>query len=353
MRFVASGVSRRTYAPCGISTVLLQAALPAADGGAQEPGHASVALEAGDGIGLVDEEAGTHRRQLGDRGEDDALLAERRQDLAHVAAEGRARADHEDALLLEQQALGVEQVGRPVQRDGRLAGAGPALDDQDPAERGADRPVLVGLDRGDDVAHAPGAAAPERLEQRGLADELQIVGGGAGLEVEQVVVQRDDLPAAAEEVPAAHDPEGHQWRRPVEGGGGRRPPVDDEGITRLVGHAHAAEVERLATSEVEASEAQGLVAHLELAGPRGERVDQPVPLEPVRERAGATLLQDPGAPGVDVRPQLAESGVGAVDVGLLEPELGLLRHRAAQRIGAADRQPEARWLVDLLARSEL
>ena len=51
-------------------------------------------------------------------------------------------------------------------------------------------------------------------------------------------------------------------------------------------------------------------------------------------RAGTALLQDAAAPRVDVRPQLAKSGVGAVDVGLLELELGLLRHRAPERIGA-------------------
>ena len=135
MRFVAVGCQSKDVGAVRDLDGVLQAALPAADGGAQELRHASVALEADDGIRLVDEEAATHRRQFGDGGEDDALLAERRQDLAHVAAEGRARADDQDALLLEQQALGVEQVGRPVQGDGRLAGAGPALDDEDPAER--------------------------------------------------------------------------------------------------------------------------------------------------------------------------------------------------------------------------
>ncbi len=54
--------------------------------------------------------------------------------------------------------VGVEQVGRAVQRDDRLAGARSAVDDERAARAGPDDGVLVGLDGAEHVAH-PGRAA--------------------------------------------------------------------------------------------------------------------------------------------------------------------------------------------------
>ena len=65
----------------------------------------------------------------------------------------------------------VEQVCGAVQGDRGLAGARPAAHDEHARQVGADRLVLFGLDRGDDVAHAPGAVAVERGEQRALAGD--------------------------------------------------------------------------------------------------------------------------------------------------------------------------------------
>ena len=58
-----------------------------------------------------------------------------------------------------------------MERDRGLAGAGPARDDQRPGELGADRLVLLGLDRGDDVAHPARAVAFERGQQGALAGD--------------------------------------------------------------------------------------------------------------------------------------------------------------------------------------
>jgi hypothetical protein len=72
-----------------------------------------------------------------------------------------------------------------VQAHRRLAGSGPALDDQDAVRLACDQPVLVGLDRRDDVAHVLVAAALELLEQD-VGDAVDDVSGGA---VERLVVE--------------------------------------------------------------------------------------------------------------------------------------------------------------------
>jgi hypothetical protein len=80
----------------------------------------------------------------------------------HVVHEGRVRPDDEHAA--QPLAVRVEEPGRAVQPDRGLAGAGPALHDERALWLGCDQPVLVRLDRGDDVAHSHVAAALELLE---------------------------------------------------------------------------------------------------------------------------------------------------------------------------------------------
>ena len=142
-----------------------QRALPIGDGLREHPRHAHVALD-----------PGRRRRprrarpasvqQTADRRELDPALAEAREDVLDVAQEQRVGADDEHALALQREAVRVEQVGGAVQRHRRLAGARPALHDEHPVQRGADDLVLLALDGGDDVPHAPGAAPLERRQQR-------------------------------------------------------------------------------------------------------------------------------------------------------------------------------------------
>ena len=66
----------------------------------------------------------------------------------------------EPTTMLEQ------QVGSAVQPDGGLAGPGPALHDEALIERCADHDVLLGLDRGDDLAHRAGARCADLGEHR-------------------------------------------------------------------------------------------------------------------------------------------------------------------------------------------
>ena len=68
-----------------------------------------------------------------------AGLAERGEHLLDVAEEQPVGAEDEHALALEREAVRVEQVGRPVQGDDGLAGAGATADDHDAPAGRADR----------------------------------------------------------------------------------------------------------------------------------------------------------------------------------------------------------------------
>ena len=132
---------------------------------------------------------------------------------------------------------------------------GPPADDEHAGDVGADRFVLFGLDRGDDVAHAAGAVAFERGEQRALAGDRQPFVVDRVL-VEHLVVEADQLAAlAGDEVTAAHDVHRLDRGRPVEGLGDRCPPVDDERRVLVVLDGEAPDVPaRPPSLQVEAAE---------------------------------------------------------------------------------------------------
>src|SRR5439155_13184934 len=71
----------------------------------------------------------------------------------------------EQAGPLELGAVRVEEPRGAMEPDCGLAGAGAALDDERAARLARDQPVLVALDRRDDVAHVLLAGALELLEQ--------------------------------------------------------------------------------------------------------------------------------------------------------------------------------------------
>ena len=85
----------------------------------------------------------------------------------------------------------VQQPRSAVQTDRRLARAGAALDHQHAVRIECDQPVLIGLDRRDDVAHVRVAAAFELLEQD-VGDTVNDVACGS---VERLVVEVEQLPA--------------------------------------------------------------------------------------------------------------------------------------------------------------
>ena len=187
-------------------------------------GHPDVALHAGDGTRIVAADA-VLRLQAGRRRELHVVLTERRQHLVDVPQEDRARPDEEDPLGRELPSVRVEQVRGAVERDRGLPGTRAAGDDQHPGERRPDGLVLLALDRGDDVAHPPGAGPFERSEQRALAEHPQTFGLHR-VAVEDLVVDGHQLTTGAqagEEVPAAHHAHRRHRGRPVERLGDRAP----------------------------------------------------------------------------------------------------------------------------------
>ncbi|CAL9366734.1 hypothetical protein SUDANB176_00783 [Streptomyces sp. enrichment culture] len=73
----------------------------------------------------------------------------------------------------------VQDVGRPVQGDHRLAGAGPALHHGHPAVGGADDLVLLGLQRRDGRVHPARTPCRQSLGQRAVPHDV-LVGQGRG-----------------------------------------------------------------------------------------------------------------------------------------------------------------------------
>ncbi len=144
--------------------------LPAPHGVPDDVRHPQVALDHGH-LGSFGRRRLDAGEQLAGREQHDAGLAEARQHLLDVTEEHRRWADHEHAAAGDAVAVGVQQVGRAVQRHRRLAGARAALDDEDAGQRRAHHAVLLRLQGGDDVAHPAGAVRREGAHQRSLAGD--------------------------------------------------------------------------------------------------------------------------------------------------------------------------------------
>ena len=109
--------------------------------------------------------------------------------------------------------MGEEEVRRAVQSHGGLAGARTALDDERRLGRSRDEAVLVGLDRGDDVAHARVARAFELLQQE-VVERSRNVGERA---VERFVADARERSALEAEAASEGDAVRLGGRRGVEG----------------------------------------------------------------------------------------------------------------------------------------
>ena len=185
----------------------------------------------------------------------DRLFTQRGQDLRDVAQEGPARAQHQHALAA-QLGVVVEQEGRPVQADGRLAGTGPALHREELVERRPDDLVLLGLNGGDDVEHLAGTGPLELRQQGVTATEpgaRVLVAGNA----EEVVGDGNDRPPVDHDLASPGQAEGVLGAGPIEGHGHRGTPVDDHGVRSGVLHVATADVPGRAVLFVDAPEEAG------------------------------------------------------------------------------------------------
>ncbi len=249
------------------------------------------------------------------------MFAERRQYLLDVPQEHRAGPDQQHTLIREPAPVRVEQVRGAVQGDRGLARSRPAADDQHAVHVGADRFVLFGLDRGDDVAHAAGAVALQRGEQRALARDPEAF-VFHGILVEDLVVEGGDLAAlAGDEVAAPDDRHRLDRGRPVERLGHGGAPVDDEGSVGVVFHGQAPDVPAHAPLQVEAAEHQGRVADLELGQPALGHVPGDIPLQAGLVGPACAHVGVRGPDPFGRRPHRLEPRIGRRHIGLFGRQL--------------------------------
>ena len=300
--------------------------------------HASVALDAGGRRAVVAADPDVVD-QIGQHRQLDTRLAQAGQHPLDVAEEQPVGPYHQNALALEREPVGVEQVGGPVEGDDGLAGTGTTLDHEHPGQLGADDLVLLGLDGGDDVAEVTGAGFLQGGDQRAVAPDLvrlvpvvvavvdhtELAVEHPRTLAEQLVLDAEQLPAPGGEVAATHQ----SHRRPpggsVEGLGHRRPPVDHEGLLALVGDRHTADVEGVApvgAGLVDAPEHQAGIAQVQVVETVGDVALDDLPLP--AGLLGATL------PNLDHRPQLGsrlpstlQAVVGTIDVRLFGGQVGV------------------------------
>ena len=186
-------------------------------------------------------------------------LPERRQHVRDVLHERRVGPHDEDPA----QALSLreEEVGRAMQPHGGLAGARPALHHERRLGLSRDEPVLVRLDRRDDVPHVRLAAALELVEQEVAARDRP-------RPVQRLVAQVEQATAVGAEPAAQRDVVGLGGGGDVERPGGGRLPVDDEHLALVVVYPAPADVERPRRRlQVEASEAEASLGVLERPEP--------------------------------------------------------------------------------------
>ena len=214
--------------------------LPGLHGPRDELRHRGGTLDGRDGRRILGRGVDTGE-QLADAREHDARLAERRQNGFDVLQERARRPDDEHAGVAQPLAVRVQQVGRKVQGNRRLAGAGPALDDKNPLQVGPDDAVLLGLDRRDDVGHATGSLGGERREQRPLPLELEPC-LAQQLGVEDLVLDPGDAAPGGDQVATGPRSERVRRGRLVERARLRNPPVEQHRLEVGVSQPDPADV---------------------------------------------------------------------------------------------------------------
>ncbi len=222
-----------------------QRPFPLVDGPPDELRHTGVALEARH-IGGLEGHRPRSLVQAGRCRQLDTGFAERRQHLVYVTQKGRVGPHNEHPLHLEREAVRVQQIGGTVERHGGLAGPRPTLDDQSARQGSPDDLVLLGLDRGDDVAHPPGVSSRESRQQHARPSQAERFGPPRPIALcEELVLEVHDASAVGQEMAAPAQAHGARTRRTVERLGDRRPPVHHERLVLGVRDRQPADVKGL------------------------------------------------------------------------------------------------------------
>jgi hypothetical protein len=276
--------------------------------------------------------------QLPHGAEHDARLAERGQDLPDVGQEGGVGPHDEHAAPRQPVAVGVEQVRGAVQGHRGLAGAGPALHHQHARRLRPDDRVLLGLDRGDDVAHPAGAPRVDGGEQGGLAGQPAGLGDRGGVvEVQHLVVDGGDLAAAGAQVAPAPDALRRCGGGRVERPGRGRPPVHQQRLVLvvLVEQPQPPDVAALAVLHVEPAEGEPVLRGPQRGEPVGVHGGSGVALGEGLRRADGLVVQHAGEPAGRLGPAGVETLVQHADVGplVLDPVLELVRDAGVRHRG--------------------
>lgn len=209
------------------------------------------------------------------RGLLDLQLAESGQDGGDVAEERLVRSEDQHTGAPKPLAVQVQQVRGPVQAHRSLSCSWRPLHADRGVEVSANQLVLLGLDRGDDVAHRPDARALD-LRNKDFARGAEFLAP-----VEALVLEARQVAAGEPEPP----PRLHALRVAgaglVEGPADRGPPVQHQRIAELVGDVPTSDVKpsgqwlvrgHQSAIEVEAAEEQrrtGVVG--EFGHPPGQR----------------------------------------------------------------------------------
>jgi len=228
-----------------------------------------------------------------------------------VLDEGAVRADDEHALAAQPVRVREQEPRRAVQPDRGLPRPRAALHDEHALGLVRDQPVLVGLDRLDDVAHALVAAALQLIEQE-VAERARLV---ANRTAERLVRDVQQPAALGAEAPAAIDALRDDRRRRVERPRRRRLPVHDHDALVVLVDPAAADVQGVPLVHVDPPEADPALGVLVAS----ERARLPGLERKGREfaRGGIERAADPLAHALQAR-------VG-VEIGLLGGEIGV-RH---------------------------
>ena len=193
---------------------------------------------------------------------------------------------------------------------------------------------MFGLNGGDDVAELSGSTALERREQRAVATQT------GGRFCKAVVVTNPDVAIAKEfvfdsqklsplnrKMPTPRQTHGFAAGGAVERLGHRRAPVDDDGLSLLVGDGQTTNVEALQLvgafrKAIDAPEHQSRVTQIELRQPIDESFVENVPFVTSLERsAKARLAEVAQFPGIGTA-QL-QAVVGVINERLLVGDVGV------------------------------